>query len=771
MISHNRRKTTLLWSAATAIALVYASSASAEKASGNNELALEEIIVTARKREETFKDLPSAITVLSREAIERANIDTPMDLARLVPNVYMTQDTNFGDTQLFIRGALNVKDSESTFAFIIDGVQEANPNSFNRQFFDLQQIEVVKGPQNAIYGRNAIGGAVIVTTRKPTDETRGFVDINTGNGPSIHAQAALSGKITDGVYGSAAFSYFDTDGLLTNEFTNNKVDFLRNESFQGRILATPAENLEIDMRVLLSDVSGGAINFAVQFPPFTVLDEVKDGALLNTDDTSIPFRANVQPFNNQDRQELSVKFDYDTSFATYTLIAQWDNLDEEVGSDGAVNIGIFAPDFMVEDGLPIAGFSSTPDDGTQYQRRNQRNYSAELRIASPDDNDSRLNWLVGAYLLDARREVLLNTGVDTGAGIIAREAVAGVDSVNPTATLLNSQDDNSVIAFFAQIQYDLLDDLELSVAGRWEEEDRTNTNLVPDVIAPASILQGSPRPLTEFPGEVRKNKFSEFTPRVSLRYSVNDDLSIFTSYARGFRSGGFNPSGSAAQVLEFDDPSTTLIDTFDSETADSYEFGFKSTLLGGRLILNGSAFYTDTNNAHFLKFFPVSIVRAVQIIEKTRQKGIELDWTARITRDLTLFGSGGYLNTTIKENTETAGTEGNKVPFSPEFTFNIGLNYDRQINESMGFFTRWDYNWIGRIYFDTANTPGTDRDPVGLVNFTAGINYQDNWTFGVWAKNLLDKKYNGVGIPVGGALNFVPRAQPVTYGVSIRYAF
>lgn len=767
----------LLGSTATAVALagglagglVGGSSASAQGSDGDA-FVLEEIVVTARKREESFQEVPAAMTVLSREVIERANIDTPMDLARIIPNVFMTQDTNFGDTQLFIRGALNVKDSESTFAFIVDGVQQANPNSFNRQFFDLEQIEIVKGPQNALYGRNAIGGAIIISTRKPSDEVRGFIDITAGNGRSIQAQVAVSGPIANNIYGSLAVSHFDTEGLLTNEFTNEKVDFLRNESLQARIIMEPTEDLSIDMRVQASDVSGGAINFAVQFPPFSDI-ETAPGEFLNTNDTSIPFRANVRAFNNQNREEASIKVDYDTSFATFTLIGQWDNLEENVGSDGAVNLGIFAPGFMSVNGLPIAGFSSTLDDGTQFQERDQRDYSAEFRIASPADSDAKLSWLVGAFILDAEREVLLNTGLDTGDGVIVRQAVAGINTVNPTATLLNSRDNNTAYAFFGQFQYDIFDDLELAFAARWEQEDRTNTNLVPDIIAPASILQGSPRALTAFPGEVRKNKFSEFTPRASLRYNVADNLSVFASYAHGFRSGGFNPSGSAVQVIAFDDPTTTLIDSFVEETADSYEVGFKSILFNGRMQLNGAAFYTNTDNAHFLKFFPVSIVRAVQIIEDTVQKGIELDWTFRVSNDLTFFGNAGYLDSEIKRNTETAGTEGNTVPFSPDFTLSLGANYDTQLTDKTRFFTRWDYTLTGKIEFDTANTPGTSRDTVGLVNASAGIIYDENWTLSVWSKNMLDKKFNGVGIPVGGNLNFVPRAQPATYGASIRYLF
>jgi len=770
MARYEQKISTLLVYIAMVMALSYGSGALAQNVASNRSV-IEEIVVTSRKREESFKEVPAAITVLTEQTIERANLDTPMDVARLIPNVFMTQDTNFGDTQLFIRGSLNVKDSEATFAFIVDGVQQANPNSFNRQLFDLKSIQVVKGPQNAVYGRNAVGGAVIITTRAPSDETRAFMDVDVGNGSTIKAQGAVSGKIADNVYGSAAGSYFNTDGLLRNEFTGDKVDFLRNGSFQGRIMATPTEKLSLDMRVQVSDVRGGAINFAVQFPPFSTLKKVRDGAVLNTNDTSIPFRANVRPLNNQTREEVSIKTDYETSFATFTLVGEWDNLHENVGSDGAVNLGIFAPGFMSVNGLPIAGFSSTPNDGTQFQERNQRDYSIELRIASPEDADNRLNWMVGAYLLDAKREVLLNTGLDTGPGVIVRQAIAGVDSVNPTATLLNSLDNNTTFAFFAQSQYNIFENLELAVAGRWEEEQRANINLVPDVIAPASILQGNPRPLTAFPGLIRRNKFKQFTPQASLRYDVNNNLSVYTNYGRGFRSGGFNPPGSAAQVLQFDDPNTTLLDTFASETATSFEVGFKSTLFDGLLQLNGAAFHVNTNNAHFLKFFPVSIVRAIQIIENTIQKGIEVDWTARITNDLTFFGSGGYLDGKIQRNTEAVGTEGNHLPFAPKFTLDLGVNYDRQITDKTRFFTRWDYALIGRIFFDTPNTPGTDRSPVGLVNASAGIVYNDNWTFTIWTKNMLNKKYNGVGIPVGGALNFVPRAQPVTAGASIRYSF
>ena len=154
--------------------------------------AIEEVVVTARKRAENLQEVPIAISAIDAATIDRAGIERAGDYISLIPNVTLVDTANVGDTQVSIRGIVSTRDAESTFAYVVDGVLSTNPNSFNEEMFDVEQIEVLKGPQGALYGRNAVSGAILVTTKKPGDEAEAEVAVGVGNNSSYKARAVLS---------------------------------------------------------------------------------------------------------------------------------------------------------------------------------------------------------------------------------------------------------------------------------------------------------------------------------------------------------------------------------------------------------------------------------------------------------------------------------------------------------------------------------------------------------------------------------------------------
>ena len=196
---------------------------------------IEEVVVTARKRAENLQDVPIAVSAFTKQTIEDAGIERPQDFINLTPNVTIVDTANAGDTQVTIRGITSTRDAEGTFAYVVDGVLITNPNGFNQELFDIEQIEVLKGPQGALYGRNAVSGAILVTTKKPSEETEASLTIGSGTFGLIRARASLSGALTSTLNGALAISTREDDGQYTNNFTgaDDEVDFLEGTIFVG----------------------------------------------------------------------------------------------------------------------------------------------------------------------------------------------------------------------------------------------------------------------------------------------------------------------------------------------------------------------------------------------------------------------------------------------------------------------------------------------------------------------------------------------------------
>src|SRR5690606_22877308 len=212
--------------------------------------ALEEVVVTARRRAESFQDVPVTITAFSEEDIEAAGIQRPQDFISLTPNVTLVETQNQGTSFITIRGISQARNSEPSVAVLVDDVLMSNPAQFTQELFDVQQIEVLKGAQGAVYGRNAIGGAIVITTREPGDEFEGRARLGYDSGPGMTAQIMGSGPLNES--GSlkyhAALSYFDTDGYIENVYLGEEADPYQDTSVRTRLIWQPNDRLQTDAR-------------------------------------------------------------------------------------------------------------------------------------------------------------------------------------------------------------------------------------------------------------------------------------------------------------------------------------------------------------------------------------------------------------------------------------------------------------------------------------------------------------------------------------------
>lgn len=690
---------------------------------------LQEIVITtARQRAESLQDVPASITAITSDVLEAAAVERAGDFIRLTPGVSLVQAAEVGDAQVNIRGINGARDAENSFALIIDGILQTNPAAFNREYADLQQIEIVKGPQGAIYGRNAAAGAIIITTSKPSREFTGEAKFSAGEDNTYTGAVTLRGPLSDTVAWKLGADYRTTDGFYRNEFLNRKVvDDYEGWNVNGRLLFEPGGSTTVDVNFRYGEVDAAAIGFNAAFALPNLASAFGMPALFENPNTHVfQFQPNIDPDNHQESLQFSVKLDrqYDWGTLTaWTLFSDVGNSLTADGTSGAFGFFFNEPTCIASwNQIFTSGFQMTPPsvlfgptpasggvlgpytpvtcDGTQYQERNQRDYSFELRLAS--SSDQRVRWLTGLYYLNIDRQVGVNTGIDDGTGVIKKLFIPRGEP-NATESLLWDDFDSDVYAVFGSVDFDVTDALELSVALRYDREERKVHNLVPrDALTtyldtnPADGFTGN-APLNPalFPeinpsGVIpdKKRTFSQLQPKISLTWEISPEWTAYANWGIGFKSGGFNNQGSQATVdlyinsitgaVEPGNRSVFIQDEFDKETLRATELGFKANLFDARLQLEGAVYNTDVENLQFFEFMvgAFGLLRVVNTVDEVNLRGFEIGAHYRITNALRFTAGYSRVDGEIEANSSRPKTVGNRPPYTPDYTAMAGLQLD-----------------------------------------------------------------------------------------------
>jgi iron complex outermembrane receptor protein len=421
--------------------------------------AIEEIVVTARRRDEALSDIPASINAFSAEEIRFAGIETPHDFIALTPNVTLVQTQNAGNSFINIRGISQARNSEMSAAVLVDGVLMTNPAQFNQQLFDIEQIEVLRGPQGALYGRNAIGGAITIRTKDPTDEFEGVIELGGESGPGYKVRGSVSGPITDTLKFRLSGSYFDTDGNIDNEFLDEEADPYEDRSARLKLLWDPTDSFSADLRFYGSELETQALYFNIA---------------AEADDTSLDVRVNNPGVNERDMYGFSLKLDLDTDVGTFTSITAYDDLEELLTGD-QFNFVPRPESFINND--PFGAFlrfltGDAATDLSQNQYLEVDAWSQELRFTSPADR--ALRWIVGGYFIATDRFISTGNQIDRGNGVFPvykkpRPSIF-VDPTDPSPQLglLVDEQDNFAWALFGEVALDLTSQLELAVSLRYD---------------------------------------------------------------------------------------------------------------------------------------------------------------------------------------------------------------------------------------------------------------------------------------------------------------
>ena len=639
--------------------------------------AIEEITVTARGREENLQSVPESISAFSAEDIERAGIKNFRDLADLTPNLSQLDNFRPGLSRIQIRGLITPQVGDPPLAFVVDGITASDLEFINQELFDIERIEVLRGAQGALYGRGAIGGAVNITTKKPTNEFEGKVSASLASGSDVRLSALASGAITEDKTFFRVGAYTRSfDGQINNTFLNEKVDFLEETSVFGMLGFELSDRTSLALKGRISNTESG-------------LGYYENVSANTLEDFSIQTSHNVPGKDERDLTEFNAILSHDFSASTLELVAGYSESDQSAFSD--------------------ADYSAVPSDfifhfaGAQENILKVESTTFEARLKSSGEN--RLRWALGAFLQDRTRDSVFNNYDDVvGDQVMRRGDFSAADIV------FSILDDNSsdAWALSTQLNYDITDQLEITGALRHDEDTRESFDS------------------RDKAGTFAEETFSETQPKVSLAYQMSPETLLYAGYSRGFRSGGFN------------EPSPLTNRSFEEEISDSLELGFKTTLFNGRGTLNGALFNIDQENAQITRFNIDSFTLENISVDDVSSKGFEVELAVQATDQLSLMLNGGKIDSEINAFGERPDLIGGSLPYVAEYNLNAAAEYEFPLSGALDMVMRADIQHTGpRIFsFDVPEIESTKKT---FVNLRVGIE-AERWSVTAFADNLTDER-------------------------------
>jgi iron complex outermembrane receptor protein len=702
---------------------------------------LEEVIVTARKKEESLQKVPIAISAFSADDIQRLNLQSTADIALFTPGVSYTNGIGrqpqsdrpaIRGITTIINGAANT----SGAATFIDGVYVSGTTQ-TTAIGNLERVEILKGPQAAAFGRGTYAGAINYVTKKPSEEFEGGVRLTGAEHDSLTASAWVSGPIAeDKAYFYLGASHDEYGGEYRNTFDGNIVGDEETQALTGKLFLTPTDNLEITLTVGLEQTDDG--HFASALLPNTALNtNFRDidptspsfaprgrGYFLGEAPSFDTVALNTSAFDaapgagpagtRVDRVYGSLKVEWEFA-GGYTLTSVTGTSSDEVANNSDVSYAAYDP-------IPFS-----PSLIGQFLRVTDKEIedaSQELKISSPLDRPFR--WTAGVYYLDAELKEIRDSRVTPG-GFNFFGIPGGL--LLPNDNFTTEDVDNTGI--FASAEWDINEQWTATIEGRYNEDD----------ISIITVSNPAMAPVTGF-----EEKFTAFTPRFTVSYAPNDDINYYLNIAQGNKPGTFNSANVPDESLR----------AVDEETATTVELGMKRKILEGRGALNIAVYRTDLTDQQFTQVIELpngSTASILQNVGKSEVFGIEIDSTIALTENLTVTGTYAYTDSEIKrfvssdqadlfggngtfaDNERLGSVAGNKSFRVPENMASLFLRYERQLASGRTFYASTDVAYEGARFAQVHNL--LEAGARTLVGARIGVEF-DNWDVSMWAKNLFD---------------------------------
>lgn len=680
---------------------------------GASSFMLEEVVVTAQKRAENSQDVPISIQAFSASGLEKLGATELQDLSASAPS-FNVGGIEGSQSQMGIRGVVDYGRNvgvDSRTGIYIDGVYQGRSFSANQPLLGLESVEILRGPQGTLFGKNTVSGAINLNTKNPTEEFEGELRATAGNYGSVGGAVYLSGPLTDKLFASLAVGHEERDGYYDNIVLNQDVGASTQDNVRAKLRYEATDSLEL---IWAADYgatdSEGPLSTSKLSKPFETTKgfvEVDDVEYIGT--------------------SLTINYDLDSEY-TFTSISAYREADYQADFDGD-----YSP-FTIEH----AFFDEDTDMLSQ-----------EFRLVSPQGEF--FDWVAGLYYYDGsastdRSSILFGAPVNTSFGLPPE----GLISYLPSTV------DTTSYAAYVHGNYRFAADWELTVGVRYTNEEKE--------LDYQQILNVDFPPLGGYSGALRSDdQVDDVSPSIGLNWTVAEEVMLFARYAKAYKSGGWNADFNISNGLGFNDEYMQ----YDQESVDAYELGVKSTLLDQSLQLNLTAFRSEFTDFHVQDFSTLQYTNAAEAVSQ----GAELEATYIPTDNLKLTLNATYLDTFFDEY-ELGGLDlsGSALPYAPEWKTYVGVQYIQPIGDLGELTFNVDYSFTDEQFSDPRERSDQFLDDYDTWNARVTFNpTSDRWQLAGWVKNGDDKAYY---VQASNTFLGVPRGvlgAPRTYGLSFSY--
>jgi iron complex outermembrane receptor protein len=702
--------------------LLLVTSAISQQTNKDSIYKLEDVIVTAQKRAERLHNVPFAISSLNAKQIEAYRIWNIKELTTIIPNLYSADPGDARDVTS-IRGIATTSYDPATTVYI-DGVNQFGLDTYIPSLFDVERIEVLRGPQGTLYGRNAMAGVINIITKQPTNTSTGSASFSMGN----YAQNRLNLNfktpiIKDKLFFGASLLYDSRNGFYTNQFNNESYD--KQHGLSGNYFLKYIANQQWSATL---NVKHRNQNNNGAFP----LTMGAEDAIAN------PFVLNQNATTTMKDNSLNASLSVHYSGHSFDFVSQ-----TAYQSNYRYYTKPIDGDFSPYDAISIIN-----NYGTKWN--NIKVWTQEFRISSPTSNNNPFKWTAGAYLFHQSAPVKQGTRFGNDANSIMMVGDSLFTLINTTNATKQG------LAFFGQISYALTNQLNLTAGLRNDLEHQSQSVIGEYQHDPM------PNPITIRPDTSARINFNAWSPKLALDYHFNDRTMAYAQYSKGFRTGGLSALGS--------DPSQPPLVGFLPEHSNNFEIGVKNNLLNNHLSLNLAVFYTKINDAQVPSLVLPDAITITKNAGKLNSKGMELELNAQASRNLSIQYSFGYTNATyeslkLSQQGSSVNLDGKKQLFSPDITSLLALQYSFAIKPGhSNAFIRAEWKYLGTTFFDLGNN--IKQSPYHLINTSAGYNVK-KLSAQLWFRNLLNQKYISYAYDFGA----VHLGDPANYGLTLSYRF
>ncbi|WP_443218142.1 TonB-dependent receptor [Pseudomonas sp. Gutcm_11s] len=691
------------------------------------------VTVTATRREASLQEVPVAVSVIDGEQLERGNRNNVAAIVQEVPTLNYRAGASNKDTSLFIRGVGTISTSpgvEPTVATVVDGVVFGRPGQSTLDLLDLQRIEVLRGPQGTLFGKNASAGVLNVVSKDAPEETSGYVDYSHfGGGNENRLRFGIGGRLTDTLKGSLSTLWGDYDGNVENVYNGHDVNGYERKGVRGKLEFEPNEDFKFTLIGDYMDgedtlpsgvISSSGAAFANVLRPVSVSDHNRK---INSD-----YKTHVEDTNTG----LSGQADWKLGDFTLTSITAWRGWDNTQYQDG---------DRSAQ--LPL---TASHDKGeVDYDQ-----YSQELRLTSPKGEFNE--YVLGAYYFHGKSDEIYQRWSTNAAVLDHGRADYSVT--------------NDSVALFGENTFNFTEDFRGLLGLRWTHDDlEYDHRRVSTSATPVTGIQ----PSTSSSGSVDEDGFSG---RTGLQYDFTDNLTGYVTYSRGYKGPAYNT---------FFNMQPRDTEALKPETSDSYELGLKSTAWNNRLTANLAVFHTDYDDyqANFFDTVANQVVTRLINAGSVKTQGVELDASLQATRQLKLSASLAYTKARVDHfncpvgAAATCDIDGGRLPFTPDWKSYVRADYSIPLDNGLDVELSTDYSWQDEVQFSLDQNPDTVQGAYGIWNASIALaDYNAGWRVALLGKNLADKSYSQA-LASGGSYIYraVPRDDQRYFGVQLRKDF